>query len=862
MISAVSIAALIFLFVLPAGAATVTHDFSGRLDGHTGASPINQHEWYDQHGTKHFVTPGDWLDNVYGNYWYYPITMISQDSVVYGPTYQFFATGIACYRTPPSISSIGWDPNRWYNTDINGSYNIQCGNDYKSYFATHRNWNDYIPAGMAVYIDLNKTASYDLAANGRQPEFYLDGTLCLGTTLKAWAGTSYKGVFTPRVGDWSVANINYGSSAAITPNTPVQGVNTVDVLIGDIWGNIAYKEFAFRYDTVAPSAAFYPGSAGWNRSATVWISPSDATSGVGSYVYRVSTDNGNSWGGWSSRIYGSGGTSVTLSTQGTDRIQVQVTDNAGNVGTVTSGQYLIDTTAPAATFSPNSCSWRNSPIGVTLQPTDTGGSGVSSYIYRISTDNGSTWGGWSSRVFGGGSTAVTLSTQGVNLIQVQAIDNAGNVGTATSGQYLLDLTAPGATYSPASSDYVDSATVTITPTDTGGSGVKQWRYRTSDDGTFDTESWSSVFTSAAPQQVTISDPLDTRIQTEVTDNAGNVGTVVSGVYHKKDTGNLTGTLHVSDHYYEDTDVTGAVDISYVNANPNQDLIPASGVKVKITAGSSVVTEDVLCPVNNHSWIPFKFRTPDTGGSDSVPLNIRVEIDSTNALSETNENDNILTQQINVDSTKFTEPAATTYQPTAPSSWQGIQAGDYPSASSYSWQEWRYEGGGLVLKDFSVQASASMQLTPDSRAASSVFDSDSNTWTMRSGYGFGDTTQLHVTTNYDRPELITLPQRIRVYFPEFDYDQVNNFRELEQTGRTGADTDYTVTYAFKQNSQSDILARLHFTPLWFPDGQYVVLENARDLWTPAGQINLWGSGTINISGSVYDDWHASVIPGSN
>ena len=44
------------------------------------------------------------------------------------------------------------------------------------------------------------------------------------------------------------------------------------------------------------------------------------------------------------------------------------------------------------------------------------------------------------------------------------------------------------------------------------------------------------------------------------------------------------------------------------------------------------------------------------------------------------------------------------------------------------------------------------------------------------------------------------------------------------------------------------------------GEYLMLKNARDLWTPARQINLLGSSTINISGSVYDEWHASVNPG--
>jgi hypothetical protein len=339
-----------------------------------------------------------------------------------------------------------------------------------------------------------------------------------------------------------------------------------------------------------------------------------------------------------------------------------------------------------------------------------------------------------------------------------------------------------------------------------------------------------------------------------------VGTATSGQYiisAPAPTGNLSGTLIVSSHYYENTEVTGAVDISYTNSAPSSDLIPSSGVTVQITAGTNVITKTILCPANNTSWIPFEFLTPSCPGDSSIPLTISAVINPTKAISETNYADNDLSQQIWIDSAKYTEPPATFYQPTAPSTWQGVTAGSYPSTNSLTWSEWRYVNNALVLKSFYVDATASMQMTPDTRIASSTFNN--GIWTMRSGYGFSNSTVLNITTNYDQPSLITTPQRIRVYFPEFDYDMQNNFTQLDTLSQTGTSTNYTFNYAFKQNPQSDILARLHFTPLWFPDGPYIVLENARDLWTPAGQINLWGSYELNISGSVFDDWNASVVP---
>lgn len=549
---------------------------------------------------------------------------------------------------------------------------------------------------------------------------------------------------------------------------------------------------------------------------------------------------------------------VIINKTGTNVIQTEVTDNAGNVNTVNSGNYVllgeqVNDNPPTMTFSPDSAAWTNQNVNVTMTPHDD--LGIDYFTYRVSPDGGNTWGSWSSPIYGGSSFTTALTDTGQYKLETFTADTTGHTVYSYSGVYQIDKIAPTASCSPNSADYTGSASILITPSDTGGSGVKQWRYRISTDGSFDTESWSPYY--STPSTITINTNLDAAIQTEVTDNAGNVGTVISGTYHKI-TGNLSGIVEVSDHYYENTDVTGAVVISYTGIGV-PDLTPSSGVTVKITAGDSVSTQTILCPANNQSYIPFKFRTPDNQTDSGIPLNIKVEIDPDNKLEETSKADNVITKTITIDSAKFTEPSATTYQPTAPSTWKGVEAGTYPSTNTLNWQEWRYENNALVLKSFYVNAAASFQLTSDSRAASSTYDAASNLWTMRSGYGFSNSTTVHVTTNYDNPDLITLPQRIRVYFPEFDYDQQNNLRELEQTSETGSATDYTVKYEFKQNPQSRTLARLHFTPLWFKDGDYVVLENARDIWTPGGQLNMWGTDKINISGSVYDDWHAGLIP---
>ena len=49
--------------------------------------------------------------------------------------------------------------------------------------------------------------------------------------------------------------------------------------------------------------------------------------------------------------------------------------------------------------------------------------------------------------------------------------------------------------------------------------------------------------------------------------------------------------------------------------------------------------------------------------------------------------------------------------------------------------------------------------------------------------------------------------------------------------------------------------VHFTPIWYPNGNYTVSVTLSDLWTPAGMITKTvNTNTIRIIDSAYDDWH--------
>ena len=312
---------------------------------------------------------------------------------------------------------------------------------------------------------------------------------------------------------------------------------------------IAYKNYKYAYDVTVdyetsegtididktlPSGAFNPNTTSWtNDDINITFNPSDAGgSGVKQWRYRTSSNNGSTYGAWSSYTSGDTSGTIALTSEGQWKIQAEVTDVAGNVNTITSGTHNIDKTAPTATFNPNSASWRNTGLNVSTSFGDTGGSNVKQWRYRTSSDNGSNYGAWSAYTSGGATATIPVSGEGQWKIQVNVLDNAGNSKTVTSGSYNIDMTNPSGTFTPNSSPwtYKDIA-VSFDPSDTGGSNVKQWRYRTSSDDGSNYGAWSTYTSGDITSTINLTSSGIWKIEVEVTDNAGNIVTVTSGTYY-------------------------------------------------------------------------------------------------------------------------------------------------------------------------------------------------------------------------------------------------------------------------------------------------------------------------------------------
>lgn len=66
------------------------------------------------------------------------------------------------------------------------------------------------------------------------------------------------------------------------------------------------------------------------------------------------------------------------------------------------------------------------------------------------------------------------------------------------------------------------------------------------------------------------------------------------------------------------------------------------------------------------------------------------------------------------------------------------------------------------------------------------------------------------------------------------------------------------FVFKTNKYSTYNSRVHFSPIWFPDGKYAVYGEVIDLWTPDGMLRINLNDDVIINGDLFQDWHIAKL----
>ena len=255
----------------------------------------------------------------------------------------------------------------------------------------------------------------------------------------------------------------------------------------------------------------------------------------------------------------------------------------------------------------------------------------------------------------------------------------------------------------------------------------------------------------------------------------------------------------------------------------------------------------MIPANEKNLVYFKWTVPANIEGKTVYCKATVNSDLTIEEQITNNNTDTLVQT--VAGKLYSQTPDTQFEKTKPNGWTAPVT-DRPNGGVATWSMWVYENGAFVRRGYGISiATTSPTAQPDEGSPSAKYVN--GYWQMRSGYGFYLSYRPTITRTGSEimpdSSAYTEVQQVYATFPEFKYLQdINSFRTLEKVN--GA-------WMFERNPYADGKERLHFTPLWYPNGDYTVSVIASEVWTPAGMIKaVRNCNTIRIVDSAYDDWY--------
>lgn len=309
-------------------------------------------------------------------------------------------------------------------------------------------------------------------------------------------------------------------------------------------------------------------------------------------------------------------------------------------------------------------------------------------------------------------------------------------------------------------------------------------------------------------------------------------------------------------YRCDTDV-----ITSITVNTDRRRRPDNPVSVSFRVnGQNYTVSNIYIPEGESQKVWFKWHTPKTPQT----LNIDVSISGASANKA-----NIIAKIVDLKENTPPNPTANDKNPSFKASsipskapktsatwgkWDCYWEPKWEWQANWSWVStgkntgyWVDNGhwvdrGDWKYKWISYYAylSANMNLQPDAKVPTAYSK------TMKSGYGINLNVNSNLSSNAPSSS-ITGAQNVISYYPEFNYKTYNRVLEMITAG-------YSSSFQLRKNKYSTYNQRVHFTPIWYPDGIYSVYAEVIDAWTPEGMLSVNLNDYVNIKGSLYDDWH--------
>ena len=311
-------------------------------------------------------------------------------------------------------------------------------------------------------------------------------------------------------------------------------------------------------------------------------------------------------------------------------------------------------------------------------------------------------------------------------------------------------------------------------------------------------------------------------------------------------------LNTTGEYREGTEVISSYRVKNIGGI---NIIPSNNLKVSLTAtysGGSVTVPQktaVVIPANSDNLVYFRWTVPS--GTAGKVFTLSAKINPDNAVNEINIGDNTVTATKTIVAANNSTTPDTHFEKSAPTDFLKINPPYLSGITSASWSEWVYENNTFVKKTYGLSLNTTVpSIIPDINSPSRKYTG--GYWYMGSGYGFTTNWNLSISTLAGTlapaSTAYTETQVASIYLPEYKYSGVvSKFRHLERIA--------TNSFALPLNPYAPSNARLHYVPIWFPDGNYIVQGYVSDLWTPAGMmLGYMNSSPIVISKSAYDDWY--------
>ena len=292
-------------------------------------------------------------------------------------------------------------------------------------------------------------------------------------------------------------------------------------------------------------------------------------------------------------------------------------------------------------------------------------------------------------------------------------------------------------------------------------------------------------------------------------------------------------------YRENTDVISSFWLVNISGD---DYTPSTGAKVVFSvynaSGQKIAgeTQDFVVPNNDKNLAYFKWRVPNGYGGSNVTIKAYID----DGPYEYNH----VERSYRVASFDTLTTPNTSYKDKAPDGFR-VPSTTFNNSTNARWWQYSYSGGAFVKKEYAVGNTVS-DVTLSTPTNPTAYTSNGKLY-MKSGYGFecSYTHSMATISGYQSTSASqsVAPQYFYALFPEYNYTYgANQCRSFEAvSGR-------------KVFVNATGMNRQHFTPIYYPDGEYKFQIVLSDCWTPAGMLTTYKTVTIQIDGNMYDDWY--------